>query len=302
MIYGQLMGGLGNQLFIYAFCKTLAYEVGQDALLIFDSEDNRPLEISSFKLDSKIRIIKGEFNAESTNKRKYERYIILRKLIDHIPNKYFKDLITRYGQCAGIIYNPEGYFEIDYTRLKRCNDIIFCGFMQSNKYFEKIREQIVNEFAIDFDDLKDSIVKIKKENAICVHIRRGDYLSDRYKDRFLVCTDAYYKQAIDRMKVQYPDAVYYVFSDSIDWVKCNMPFLAKLNPVFVDNGGEEAVLKDFMMMKSCKHFIMSNSTLSWWAQYLGEYSDKHIIAPARWLNYGYDNRDIYMSNWELINV
>ena len=52
-------------------------------------------------------------------------------------------------------------------------------------------------------------------------------------------------------------------------------------------------------MYSCKNFIMSNSSFSWWAQYLSKNKNKKVIAPYRW--YNNDIRcDIYQDNWKII--
>ena len=80
-------------------------------------------------------------------------------------------------------------------------------------------------------------MQIKNENSVCVHIRRGDYLTEVYKDRFLVCTDDYYKKALQLMRQKYPDAHFYIFSDSLGWVRDNMSILDSYNCTFIDNGG-----------------------------------------------------------------
>ena len=55
-------------------------------------------------------------------------------------------------------------------------------------------------------------------------------------------------------------------------------------------------------MKACNHFIISNSSLSWWAQFLGECKEKTVLAPSKWLNFGHEGDRLYQDNWELIEV
>ena len=54
-------------------------------------------------------------------------------------------------------------------------------------------------------------------------------------------------------------------------------------------------------MSRCKHFILSNSTFSWWGQFLSEYKDKIVVSPARWNNDGYDT-NLIDKNWILIDA
>ena len=55
-------------------------------------------------------------------------------------------------------------------------------------------------------------------------------------------------------------------------------------------------------MKSCKHFIMSNSTYSWWAQFLGTDVDKIVIAPDKWCLTDDMSVSVYMPEWILIST
>ena len=89
--------------------------------------------------------------------------------------------------------------------------------------------------------------------------------------------------------------VYIIFSDDIEWCRENIKFSE--NIYYED--GTDPVWEKLRLMYSCKHFIISNSTFSWWAQYLSRNNDKIVIAPARWHNSGYTN-DIYDENWLLI--
>ena len=307
MIYAQLMGGLGNQLFIYSFCKRLSVETGNKVVFFFDSEDGRNLEITQFCLDESFEIIKDKFPVENISNIKI--YKLFRKIIEHLPNGNMHDWFVKLASKFGVVFILEGYVEIDYKALKRLEDIIVVGFFQSSKYIDCVKDVIVPEFEMKpkyekllRSETMETLALLKQENAVCLHIRLGDYLKPMYKERFLVCTDMYYQKAIKIIKNRVEKPVFYIFSDSIELVKNTMPYLADLDVRFIDNGGEQAVVIDFLMMRNCKHFIMSNSTLSWWAQYLSSNSDKIVIAPNKWLKTGYDNRDIYQEHWIQVEV
>lgn len=298
---------MGNQIFIYSFCKKLVGKTNQKAILYFDSEDGRQLEISKFDLDDRICIVKKTF-LEGYNGTQ-RNYKLFRKIIEHLPYGGLQKFFIKIANRFGIVFIPNGFCKLNYEKLAAQKDIIVNGFFQSDKYFADISEQLIKEFKIPnlnkyimSDDIHSKLDEVSNVNSICIHIRRGDYLKSLYRNRFLVCDEKYYENAIEFMETKIIDAEFYVFSDDIEWVKKNFIFFNKYKVHFINNGGELAVLDDFLIMKECKNFIMSNSTLSWWVQYLSTNKDKIVVAPDRWLNTGFDNRDIYQDNWNLIKV
>ena len=88
---------------------------------------------------------------------------------------------------------------------------------------------------------------------------------------------------------------YIVFSDDVEWCKNNMHF--PKNTIY--ESGNDPIWEKIRLMYSCKHFIISNSTFSWWAQYLSNNKNKIVIAPKKWNNFEYSEL-IYDDKWILL--
>ena len=121
---------------------------------------------------------------------------------------------------------------------------------------------------------------IYNNNSVCIHIRRGDFLSDEFKNDFYVCDTEYYLEGIEYIKKHVDNPIFIFFSNDLPWVKENF----KLDTPVYYEPENNPLWETFRMMYSCKHFIISNSTLSWWAQYLSRYSDKIVVCPDHWYN------------------
>ena len=79
----------------------------------------------------------------------------------------------------------------------------------------------------------------------------------------------------------YKDYNLVFFSDDTDWVKVQFESLS-YPKIFVDNNKAENSWKDMMLMSSCTHNIIANSSFSWWAAWLNENSEKRVVAPRKW--------------------
>ena len=176
-------------------------------------------------------------------------------------------------------------------------DFLAWGYFQSARYFDDFADEIKAELrpkAAPAGELAAAIAAAAYPAA--VHLRRGDYC--RPENEILqVCTPAYYARAAAAVKAAHPDATLFVFSDDVDWAKQNLN-TADLPAVFAPRG---SAVGDMALMEQCRGFVLSNSTYSWWAQYLAKTSDKLVLAPEKW--YAHTKKSaLYLPDWQLIET
>ena len=162
--------------------------------------------------------------------------------------------------------------------------MIECGFMSNNEENKKLYQ-----IAADTE-------------SICVTVRRGDYVSDNSIQKFVdICSVDYFLEGVQiiRKKLNTNNLSVIVFSDDVDWCRENIRFEGISN-VFYESGNDP-IWEKIRMMYSCKHFVISNSSFSWWAQYLSRNENKIVVAPSKWRNYE-NAMDIYESGWILVDV
>lgn len=142
--------------------------------------------------------------------------------------------------------------------------------------------------------------KIVNTNSVCISIRRGDIVEKKeLASQMYVCNKLYFNKALNYLKKLDINFQYIVFSDDIEWVKENMKFPD--GTLFED--GTDPVWEKLRLMYSCKHFIISNSTFSWWAQYLSKNENKIVISPSKWaVNFGDEYLDLINDNFIKIDV
>jgi len=175
------------------------------------------------------------------------------------------------------------------------------GYFQSEKYFRKHREIILQMFEMEPNRL-DSLLEQNfhktgykfyanelYKSFCAIHVRRGDYVDNPHYAQLGM---DYYKEAI-RTLVNLPtnDApiVFFVFSDDIAWCKENFPS----HFVFMEGNTD---FEDLTLMSLCNYFITANSSFSWWGAYLSKSKHKHVIFPSQWFGEAKqykDTKDLY---------
>lgn len=298
MIEVNIVGQLGNQLFEYACARQLQEKYGGKIVLnTYEMKKNTPdfrLALLDFKLNDNIEVVSDR----PLKKANAENYLVkfLRK---KFPNIYF-DVMAKKG--IFIWNSARVYKALPTVNPRQAEDLIINGYWQSEKYFEDINEIIYEEFTPkepprqQNQELYD---RINNSESVCVTIRRGDFMNDKNRGNFYVCDEEYFKTALGKIKQYVPNCTFFGFSDDIEWVKNNIEFPGE---VYFESGNDP-VWEKLRLMSSCKHFVLSNSSFSWWAQYLSKTKNKIVVAPDRWYNIGKNVKpDLYQSNWKLVHI
>lgn len=181
------------------------------------------------------------------------------------------------------------------------DDVTVNGYFQAWKYFRDYDSQIVNELRVSVPPSSENsamIHELSECESVCVHVRRGDYLSLKFGN---VCGYEYYSAAMKYIAQRVKKPVYYFFSnthDDIDWLKSNWKFPGhEVKYIALNNPDYE----ELRLMYSCRHFIIANSTLSWWGSYMSDNPGKIVCAPPKWIDERLiEDTNIYLPEWAVI--
>lgn len=304
MIYVDMKGNLGNQLFEYAYARKLQQLVG-NKICLNSSFLNKYYKDYAFSLNHYI--LNKDVIIEENKMLPWfmNIYTIVPKVLMKIINKNKKiddkvsNLIySNYSKLGYYFWLKETYKPVEIYDHK---NYYVTGFWQCSKYFDDIRDILIKELQPKYErrnENKELYSIIEENESICVTIRRGDYVNnEKIKKNYLVCNKEFYYEAVNKIKEKYPNAIVICFSDDIEWVKKNMNFKCKT----YYESGNDPVWEKLRLMSCCKHFVISNSSFSWWAQYLSLNENKIVYAPSKW--YVDDRKvDIFQEHWNYINV
>jgi len=312
MIQKLMKGRLGNQLFQYAVARALheKFDKNGDIILAFTEKyyneekrnDNFYNQLIDFNLPE---YVKYSTTLEITDKQK--------QIIDELDKKR-KALYNTYGQDFEEKYityekeiqpflNENGICSMHncYYPFEMKDNCVLLGYLETAKYFDDVKHLIQKDFTPKHAPLeknKELYSQIQNSNSVCISIRRGDFVNnDKIRDKHYICNEEYFKKAISKINSKLENPKFVFFSDDIEWVKNNIE--APEGSLYED--GTDPVWEKLRLMYNCKHFVLSNSTFSWWAQYLSRNDEKVVVAPSKWSNFGY-NPDIFQENWLLIDV
>lgn len=290
MIIVKLQGGLGNQMFQYAFARILAQK-NNTKVVIDGSFFARVANIPGFTPRTfELAIFDNHYSMARDSD--LISFLHLSKI-----NKVKKKLRLNYPK---VYKEPSFSFQSDALTTK--SPVYLKGYFQSYKYLEGYEDFIKQLFCFPinkFDSFnKELVAKFKNQNTIALHIRRGDYVEDKLTQQYHGnCSSNYYLKAIKLLDSKSKDFTLVFFSDDIDWVKKQFEDLP-YSKIFVDHNTEENSWKDMLLMSCCSHNVIANSSFSWWAAWLNTNTEKIVVAPKNWFaTTENDTRYIIPSEW-----
>lgn len=285
----QIIGGLGNQLFQYAFGIALHHETGDQILFDktwFDKTHTTPRAYHLDKYNTNISLA-TKHQISWMQKPLYLRITNPIRAFFHIK----KQKRVRHEK-HNIVYCPELF-------TFRGNQY-YNGYYQCENYFKKYRDEILNNFKliVPLDAKNIEMLKhIKNTNSVSLHVRRGDYV--RLADSFGLCSLDYYKNAIKHIATHVKNPHFFLFSDDLDWVLKNLKIDFPFTAVDINHGDTEYF--DLELMRNCQHNIIANSTFAWWGAWLNTNPNKIVIAPDPWL-LSIPHSDIVPPEWVKIKM
>ncbi|MEO5571598.1 MAG: alpha-1,2-fucosyltransferase [Bacteroidia bacterium] len=286
MVIVELSGGLGNQMFQYAAGRRLSFK------------NKIPLKLFTHKLSRnwhrtyslKYLNVEEQFISENETRKLVEKNVI--EVYKEIPGGFNKKI-----------------FEIK-------NSVFLKGYWQSEKYFKDYDPLIRNDFTFKHHPSgknKNLIEQMNKCESVAIHVRRGDFVTiDKTNARYGgICDLKYYQRCLNYIKDKISNPHFFIFSDDPKWVRENLKpdgevtyvthnstkkhfklennYYYRNSLILFKNIFPDKSYEDLRLMSTCKHFIIANSSFSWWAAWLGNYQRKIICAPSRWINPATDN-------------
>lgn len=280
MITVKFRGGLGNQMFQYAAGRALAGKLGTEVVadLRWYRKHAAALGRIGLTMDRPFDLLDLALPPLRVKRR---------------VSAWTADRLARLGLGHQFKENGLGF---DARLLDVGDGSAITGYFQCEAYFSHIREDLRQAFTPRAATVRQRVaealaqLRARATPLVAVHVRRGDYVQPGGKSLAI---------APDRIlaaMARFQNVTFLVFSDDVEWCQHNIVGGSVLmSPLATP-------IEDFWAMLCCDHFIIANSTFSWWAAWLSGAENKRVLAPNDWYCIGASRTSahdaIYAAGWE----
>ena len=276
----KLQGGLGNQMFQYAAGLALARRTKSQLILDL-----------SFLLDRSPR---PDFTY-----RDYDLPVF--KLASDCQVARDGSAYAKKFHCVA-----EKHFHFDPEIENLGTNIYLDGYWQSPRYFESALDEVRQSFQFVSEigpEARKILDTIQNSESVCLNVRRADFVSNpRTRAVHGFCGEAYFRAAARRIAGKVKSLHFFIFSDDIEWCR-SANLVGDMPCTFISHDLAGPRFATYLqLMKSCKHFILPNSTFGWWAAFLSESKNKAVVVPKPWFNDSKINTsDLIPAGWETLD-
>ncbi|WP_184544961.1 alpha-1,2-fucosyltransferase [Mucilaginibacter sp. FT3.2] len=288
MIIVKLQGGLGNQMFQYAAARSIS----GNSPVYFDTAFLNSHTQSTSTFTARNLELSVFNNIPFLEVAKFTKHLLEGKKTIH---RYLKRIFLPQGR---FIYQTEKNELIDLSKIK--SSLVYLdGYFQSEEYLKSISGQLLHDFKFpsltgESKAIDDKIAAA--DNAVSIHVRRGDYLKPEINAYHGLLSLSYYQAAQKKVEAQVVRPSYFIFSDDPEWCQANLSFFGD-NATIISKTGDNN-WEDMYLMSRCRHHIIANSSYSWWGAWLNNNPQKIVIAPNNWFTSV--NTDIVPAQWTKI--
>jgi hypothetical protein len=301
MIYVDLKGRIGNQLFIYAFAENLRLQRGRNERIVIND-----FPVLQLKWINSLEFYPIE-NVEYVHTKEMPLSMYLRSVLIKIAHRFTKPnnyqgkyridtLFRRFWSFIGITACENGFLNIPIPSSK---NVYVTGYFQSPKYFLRNDDYLCKIIRLDNEVnalLNEDINKITQRNTVCISIKIEHNVGSPIYD---VCGGDYWERAIKYITERVDNPLFFICSDNVEYVKKHLIDTQKYDVICQDKA--LPVHLSLAIMGLCKHFIIGNTSFGWWAQHISTNTQKIVVAPSPWVRNSIPF-DIYEDNMVLLDV
>lgn len=271
-----LRGGLGNQLYQYAYARFLQKNNKISKLLIntydYKKYKLRNVELSNFALSSDVEFTNRISVKDLFIKKLFHvLFYVKDKIAFNRPEVHLFSFLGKKYLCS---------IEDTVTDIEKINcDLFLYGYFADTFYPVKMHKILMNDMvykgnqSVLFHNLKD---KINSSYSIGVSIRvASDYIDNNWP----ICSEKFYYSGINlllNLNNKDKNTIIYIFADDIEYVKKNHWFSKYKNVTYISG---LSVSESFELLRTCSSYVCSNSSFSWWGAFLSYNQKKTTILP-----------------------
>lgn len=281
-----LQGGLGNQLFQYSFGLYLKEKTNSAVIYSASFLDVYFPGKTPRKFD--LHFLKNVANfIQSFAPKKYLQFYFF-YLLHKLKILHFFQIEWETTSS----YENQSFFKSNH----------FIGYWQNLDYILPVKKTLIHNLKSQFQltiDAKKIFDQIQiSENSVSIHVRRGDFLTNKQSAQiYYHCGIEYYQRAYTKLCSNQKQVVAFIFSDDLDWCRQNFDFIQ--NKVFVDLKNSHP-MNEIILMSDCKYNIIANSTFSWWGAILNNHSNQIVYCPQNWFRNSDAQNLLIPNSWHIV--